>query len=83
MRSMHSLEGRDLKCSSRLLLINSVSESLLTGRCTRGGMGRGRDEGGAVDGGAGMSDMEIGIFMAVDSRVEDWSLRVEGTSISW
>jgi hypothetical protein len=29
------------------------------GRCTRGGTGRGMDEGGAVVGGAGISDIEI------------------------
>jgi hypothetical protein len=39
------------------------------------------DEGGAVAGGAGISDIEIGMFMAVDSRVEDRSLWVEGALI--
>lgn len=45
------------------------------GRCTRGGTGM--DEGGAAGAGAGAGDMEIGSFMAVESRVEGWSLRVE------
>jgi hypothetical protein len=58
---------RELRCSSRVRLINSGSVSLVVVRCTRGGTGIGAEEGGTVIGDSGMSATVTDTSMGDDS----------------